>query len=205
MLPSQPPTRPAVERLPCRMLVPANLVEKKGHRHLLTALRHLKDRQIPVDVDLAGDGPLRGDLERQATALQVADHVRFRGALPHELLMQGLAQHEWDLVVLPSIVTRGGEHEGIPVSLMEAMAHGVPVIGTKTGGIPELVVEGTGLLVPPEDPLRLANAIAVLATDPDARERYGAAGRARVEEAFAVDATVASLLRCIVAHGAPAS
>ena len=83
-----------------------------------------------------------------------------------------------DVLVAPSVPTRGGKREGIPVVLMEAMAAGVPVVASHLSGIPELVTDDvTGLLVPPGDDAALADALERLAADPDLRRTLGAAGR----------------------------
>ena len=77
-----------------------------------------------------------------------------------------------------------GHHEGIPVALMEAMSYGIPVISTPAGGVPELLSGGAGLLVPPGNPSPLADAIESMLRDPQLREQYGRAGRARVDNEF---------------------
>src|SRR5207247_11054153 len=90
---------------------------------------------------------------------------------------------EVDVVVLPSSV------EGMPLVLLEAMAHRRPVVATPVGGTPEVVVDGeTGLLVPPRDPRALADAIRRLLDDPDLAKRLGDAGRRRVELHFSLEA-----------------
>jgi glycosyltransferase involved in cell wall biosynthesis len=83
-------------------------------------------------------------------------------------------------VVLPSLA-RGGEHEGIPVALVEAMAHGLPVITTPTGGIPELVSNNRGLLVAPGDATALASAVNAVAADPDLSLRLARSARQFIE------------------------
>jgi colanic acid/amylovoran biosynthesis glycosyltransferase len=90
-------------------------------------------------------------------------------------------------MALPSIVTPSGQLEGIPVSLIEAMACGLPVVGTDAGGVPELLGDGAGLLVPPGDVPALADALELLAREPAKRAALGERGRARVEEAFSVE------------------
>lgn len=178
-----------------RIVVAARLVEKKGHIYLFEAVRLLSIRNVPVSVDLAGDGPLREELTRKAMALGLTKQVTFLGPLSHRRLLKQIETGRWDTLVLPSITTASGEKEGIPVSLTEAMARGIPVVSTTTGGIPELLEGGAGLLVPPEDPGALADAIERLVKDPELRQQLGEAGRKRVEDSFAVESAVAELVR----------
>jgi glycosyltransferase involved in cell wall biosynthesis len=99
-----------------------------------------------------------------------------------------------DVLVAPSVPTKGGKREGIPVVLMEAMASGLPVVASHLSGIPELVADGvSGLLVPPGDATALADALATLAGDRDLRRRLGAAGRETVLDDFDVDRNAARL------------
>jgi glycosyltransferase involved in cell wall biosynthesis len=126
----------------------------------------------PLSLWIAGDGPERAALERQAERLGIAERVQFLGALSHEQMpafMWGL-----DLFVNPS------RAESFGVAALEAAASGLPVVATRVGGLPEVVVhEETGLLVPPEDPAALATALAELIRDPERRRAMGAAARAR--------------------------
>ncbi|WP_297812643.1 glycosyltransferase [uncultured Methylophaga sp.] len=120
------------------ILCPANLIPVKGHKYLIEAMSKMK-RAEKVRLLLAGDGELREKLETQATKLGVAEKISFLGHVPHNNLITMYENKEVDLVVLPSLDLGNGIHEGIPVSLMEAMSHQVPVISTRTGGIPELL------------------------------------------------------------------
>lgn len=192
VLPRRAPTMPADHAL--RVVVPANLVEKKGHCYLLEAVAMLRTDSVVVDVTLAGDGPLRVTLEAQARELDIADRVRFTGVVPHRTLLERMAAGEWNVMALPSIETPSGEKEGIPISLTEAMACGLPVLSTRTGGIPELLAPGTGLMVTPASADALYGALKALAADPERREALGRAGRRRVEEMFAVDVIVRRLV-----------
>jgi colanic acid/amylovoran biosynthesis glycosyltransferase len=178
---------PAVRRTPLRVLVAARLVEKKGHADLIKAASILRSRGSAIHVDLAGGGPLEADLRRQVGDSGLAGEVNFLGAVSHDDLLARLAAGDWDVAALPSVVTASGELEGIPVSLVEAMAHGLPALATATGAIPELLDDGAGLLVPPADPGALADALEQLAGDPDLRTRLGTAGRLRIEEQYDVD------------------
>lgn len=179
---------------PLRVLTAARLVEKKGHADLLAAVGLLKERGVPVRVDLAGDGPLGPSLADEVASLGLEDEVAFRGNVPHEELVRGMAAQEWHAAVLPSVVTSDGELEGIPVSLVEAMACGLPAVGTDAGGTPELLRDGAGIVVPQGDPKALAAAIERLAGDPALRAELGVRGRERVREAFAADEVAAALL-----------
>jgi colanic acid/amylovoran biosynthesis glycosyltransferase len=183
------------ERTP-RVVVPANLLEVKGHAYLLKAVRNLKDRGLDLEVDIAGDGPLRQELLGEVEKLELRDRVSFLGLVPHEKLLDRMKLGSWDILVLPSIVTDSGEKEGIPVAIIEAMSCRVPVVSTQTGGIPELF-EGVedALLVPPRDPAALAEAIERLVTNPDLRERLIESGRRQVEDRFAVERVAAELAR----------
>jgi glycosyltransferase involved in cell wall biosynthesis len=189
--PGPPPRRDETE--PLRVLVPANLLEVKGHRHLVDALALLRERGVPVVAGLAGQGPLRAEIEGHATRLGLGDSCVILGQLSHEQLLARYADGRVDVVALPSVTTPSGEKEGIPVSLLEAMGHGVPVVGTAAGGVPELLGDGSGLLVPPADPVALADALERLARDEPLRAQLARHGRERVERDFSVDAVVREL------------
>jgi glycosyltransferase involved in cell wall biosynthesis len=107
---------------------------------------------------------------------------------------------EADVVVLPSIPTKSGRREGIPVALMEAMAMGLPVVASAISGIPELVEsEHTGLLVPPRDPSALADALQRLIQNREMGHLMGQAGREKVIRRFDLGTNTKQLLRLILA------
>lgn len=189
-------TSPARERShpSLRLLMPAHFVEKKGHRYMIQAVAELKRRGISVQCDLAGGGPLEASIRDAVAAEALGDSVRLLGVVPHLTFQQRLERGDWDVVVMPSIETADGEKEGIPVSLVEAMARGVPVISTTTGGIPELLADGAGVLIPPADPTALADAIAAFAASIELQEGYAKRGRKRIEESFAVTSVVKNLV-----------
>lgn len=178
---------------PLRALMAATFVEVKGHVYLVDALRELTSRGVPVRLELAGDGPLESEIARRVRELGLQDDVKFLGRVPHEMLLRDMASGRWHVAVLSSITTPSGEHEGIPVFLMEAMACGMAVIATGAGGIPELLGDGAGLLVPPRSPQALAAALESLAEHPERRRELGTRGRVRVEAAFAVEPIVTAL------------
>lgn len=180
-----------------RILCPASLIPVKGHAHLVEALGLLRDRGLGCELALAGEGHLRQSLQSQVAALHLSDRVRFLGQVPHEQIMNWYEHGDFDIVVLPSIELGNHTHEGIPVSLMEAMAHQIPVVSTETGGIPELLDGGAGMLVPPEDAVALADALEELIQSPTRRSHMGKAGRRRIAEGFSVDRTTAELIKRI--------
>lgn len=160
----------------------ARLSGMKGHGTLLQSLATLRDNAVSVLVLIVGDGAERNELERQAHALSLDDrYVRFLGARSDvDRLL-----HAADFFVLPS------DTEGLPLSVLEAMAHGLPIVASNVGGIPELIDhDKEGLLIPPADPTALAAAIQRLAGDPALRQRLGEAARARAGGEFSLSTTV---------------
>jgi glycosyltransferase involved in cell wall biosynthesis len=184
-------------RGPVRAVCVARLEEKKGHRVLLQALAEPGADLARIELDLAGPGPLRAELEALAQELGLADRVRFCGALPEQDVAALLGRA--DLFVLASIVERSGFMEGIPVALMEALAKAVPVVATRLSGVPELVRDGdTGLLAEPGDAAGLALALTRAIGDPGAARARALRGRALVEREFDAGtsaARVAELIR----------
>lgn len=170
---------------PFTIACPANLVYKKGHRYLILACAELIKRRVPrFQVLIIGDGPLDKEIRNQVKQLNLEETIKLIGRLPHEQLMQLYYNGAIDTVVLPSIETERGEREGIPVALMEAMAIGIPVITTNTGGTDELVGNGAGLVVPQRNPERLADAIEYLMRNEDLSKRLAEVGRQRVRDQF---------------------
>jgi len=194
-VPLPPGLAPPSESGIMRLVTPALLLEVKGHEYLLRAVRLLLDRGVDVRLDLAGDGPLRARVEQRRRELGLDEHVAFLGTLSHLELLRRFEAGEWDAVVLSSIVTASGEHEGIPVSLLEGMARGLVAVGTTTGGMPELLEGGAGLLVPPADPAGLADELERLWREPSLRAELARAGRRRVEDEFDLERVVDELER----------
>jgi len=177
------------------VLCPARLVEVKGHRFLLEAWHILQGRGLDAELWLAGQGELRPRLETLSRALGLTGSVKFLGAVPHDELLKIYEEAPLSAVVLASVDLGSGVHEGIPVALIEAMSYGIPVVATATGGTPELLVPGTGLLVPPADPTALADALQTLLRDGKLREQLGDSGRQRVLEAHDIFQVAAELVK----------
>ena len=170
-------------REPALLATVGRLDPIKGFDVLLQALALLQGRAAGTRCELIGDGPLRESLHRQRERLGLKDVLSMPGAKPQEHVRALLARAA--VFVMPSVRTPGGNQDGIPVALMEAMASGAAVVATTVSGIPELVVDGeNGLLVPPDDPRALADAIARLLGDAALRRRLGAAARETVARAF---------------------
>ncbi|WP_150909697.1 glycosyltransferase family 4 protein [Marinobacter halotolerans] len=183
-----------------KILCPANLVPVKGHEFLFRSLARLR-AQSGFEVIIAGEGELKDSLQSMAAELGINHFVRFAGHVPHDTLLRWYADSEIDIVVLPSQDLGGGVHEGIPVSLMEAMSFRIPVISTNTGGIPELLVgeqgEAFGGMVDPQDVGALAELLDELIESPEQRFRLGQKGFERVAVAFNREESVASLIKLI--------
>ncbi len=172
-IPDQPGTR-----RPAYHLFAGRFVEKKGIAVLAKAIRHLRAQGDETPVVCVGDGPMRPLLE--TLALQVPG-VSLAGWLPPDAVRARMTNAV--ALLVPSITAVGGDAEGLPSVIAEAMAQACPVIGSDHGGIAEAIRHGeTGLLVPPNDPEALANAMHRLATQPDLSTALGVAGYAHAAE-----------------------
>lgn len=192
-------------RGPLRIVCAARLVPVKGHAYLIDALARLRETGVAFSCALAGEGELRGELERRVAAAGLGDAVRFEGVVPHDELLARLERGDYDVAVISSVERAGGLMEGVPVALIEAMAAGAVVVATDSGSVGELVDESTGVLVPQSDAAALAEGLARVARDPALRARLRAAARARVERDFDGTRTAAQLRALIVGvRGTPA-
>lgn len=128
----------------------SNFVEKKGHVYTVEAFRNLARHYPNSRLVLAGDGPLRGHIERHCADLGLVDKVTFVGAVSKPQVIDLMAGA--DIFLHHSVTARDGDQEGIPTAIMEAMATGLVVLSTFHSGIPELVEDGkSGFLVPERD------------------------------------------------------
>lgn len=178
---------------PFRLLSVGRLVDKKGYPVLLAACRLLEEQGLSVRLTLAGDGPRRRALERQAHALGL--QVTFLGHVPHSEVP--CLYREADLFVLPCQVDSRGDRDATPTVLKEALSWELPVVSTAVSGVPELVRSGeTGWLVPPEDPVALAAAIREALANPAEARRRAIAGRELVAREFNARLNYARLAAC---------
>jgi glycosyltransferase involved in cell wall biosynthesis len=154
----------------------------KNHRLFLDAASRLAAFDSAVRFVIVGDGTLREDMERHARELGIADRVIFTG------WRRDLPRIYADLNVL--VVS--SDNEGTPVSAIEAMASGRPVVGTRVGGLPDIIIDGeNGYIVPPRNPEALAEAILRLLQGPELASRMGRAGQAMARERFTVKRLIA--------------
>jgi glycosyltransferase involved in cell wall biosynthesis len=167
------------------------LVEKKGFRYLIEAAA-----QVPgIQVVVAGEG----DLARELSVLagDKGAPVSMAGALDRDTMAAALA--EADIAVVPSVVDRAGNLDGLPNALLEALAAGRPVVASRLAGIPEVVRDGeNGLLVPEKDVPALAAALTRLVREPSLRDRLGRAARRHAETHLSWQAVGAVLEECYV-------
>ncbi len=186
----RPPPRKAHDTIRIGSL--GRLVEKKGMDTLITCVGELVAAGTRVHLEIAGDGPLRQTLERQVALLALGEHVTFRGEIRNEDVPAWLAT--LDIFVLACRTDARGDMDGIPVAIMEAMAHHVPVVSTRLSGIPELVIHRqTGLLAEPGDAAGLAAQIRALIDDPAWRQRLARQAHRHVSVEFGVETNIARL------------
>jgi glycosyltransferase involved in cell wall biosynthesis len=170
----------------------ARLVEKKGHTILIEALDLLKQQGFKFSWIVVGRGPMSSLLEELVKANNLADHTKFLGAAVRDEIQAVLRNA--DLMVLPCIPTSKGDIDGIPVTLMEAMAMGVPVISTNISGIPELIAhEESGWLVPPNDSKALADRLRQVIEQPNLQQIVLKA-REKIETDFNIEIEATRLL-----------
>jgi colanic acid/amylovoran biosynthesis glycosyltransferase len=166
-----------------RLISVGRLVEKKGIEYVLRAVRILRERGVDVEYRILGDGPRREQLAALVGELGLEDRVRPDGRHGQERVRDALEAS--DVLVAASVTAADGDEEGIPNVLKEAMASGMPVVGTRHAGIPELIEDGvSGLLVPERDGAALADALHRLALQPERWAAMGRAGRATIEREY---------------------
>jgi glycosyltransferase involved in cell wall biosynthesis len=178
--------RPAAGRNPAdtfRVLSVGTLHEVKGQAHLLRAIARLDASGPPVRCRIVGEGSDRAGLERLAASLAIGERVEFLGGRSRSEIAE--LMRDSDVLVAPSVPTKAGKREGLPVVIIEALASGLPVVASDLSGIPEIVEDGvTGFLTPPGDDAAIATALERLRHDPELGVRLGSAGRERVVEDY---------------------
>ena len=182
-------------RIP-RIVSVGRLVAFKGFDDLIDACAELARRRIDFVCDIIGDGPLREALQAKIEQLDLSSRVNLLGSLSQGAVLEKLQAA--DIFALASTTDAQGATDVFPTVILEAMASARPVVSTHLAGIPELVVDGqTGMLAPPGDSTALAHALEQLLRHPELRLRFGDAGRARIEQHFRIEQTVAPLIEML--------
>jgi glycosyltransferase involved in cell wall biosynthesis len=181
---------------PARIVAVGRLVEKKGFAVLLDAAALLATRGVTFDVELIGTGELEQRLRQRVHDLGLEAWVRLLGPRPQAEMVRALA--EACAFAAPSVIGSDGDREGLPTTLLEAMALGTPCVSTDVTGIPEVLRHGeTGLLVPQNDPVALADALQRLLTDLPLRLKLARQARSQIEREFDTRVNSARLRRII--------
>src|SRR5256714_5401054 len=166
----------------------ARVEEGKGPMVLLDALAKMNRQQPLAIARIAGSGPQLSEVKARARELELGDACEFVGQYL-EPLGRTAFMESLDVFVLPSLA------EGTPNGIIEAMAHGVPIIASAVGGVPDIVDTQSGILIPPGDADALADAMLLLARNPQRRKEMGAAARSRYEKLFEPTAVVPLMLK----------
>ena len=173
------------------------LIAKKGFANLIRACALLVERGRSFQCEIFGDGPLENELHAQIEQLGLQELVQLPGAKPQHELRARLAKAS--VFVLPSVPEPEGGMDNLPTVIMEAMATGLPVVSTRIGGIPEMVIENeTGFLVQPEDVGPLAGAIEKVTSDRSLGQKLGHAGYDRARKLFSIERNVRELYALIL-------
>ena len=166
-----------------KLLSIARLVEKKGIEFGIQAVSKLIKQFPDTEYCIVGDGPLKSDLSSLIDRLQMNHKIKMMGWMNQAEIFAFMQQS--DILLAPSVTGQSGDQEGIPVVLMEAMAHGLPVVSTRHSGIPELVIDNqTGFLVEERDTEGLTEKIALLISNPEMRRKFADDARNRVARNF---------------------
>jgi len=188
-----PAPLPVSQNKSARILSVGRLVPFKGFDHLIDACAELARRRVDFTCQIVGDGPERDRLQNKIDNHHLESRVALIGSLPREAVFEKMRR--CDVFALASVVDRTNASDVFPTVILEAMAAARPVVSTQVAGIPESVVhDETGLLVPPGNSNALAEALAQLIVDLSFREKLGQAGRARLEQNFEINKTIAPLL-----------
>ncbi|MBO0694845.1 MAG: glycosyltransferase, partial [Verrucomicrobia bacterium] len=179
-----------------RIISVGRLVAFKGFEFLIDACAELWRQGLDFTCEIIGDGPLCEDLDARIRKLNLSDRVRLLGSQSQASVLARLRAA--DIFALASVTDAQGASDVFPTVIIEAMAAARPVVSTRLAGIPESVVHGeTGLLVPPEDTMALAEALTRLIQDAKLRLHYGRAGRERIEQHFRIEHTVRPLIELL--------
>jgi glycogen(starch) synthase len=193
-IPANPPVAPPAAP---RVLCLGRLVEQKGFDVAVAAVPHLVEQVPAATLTIAGDGEKRGDLAAMANAMDLADRIDFVGVVPHDRVAA--------LIDSASVVAMPSRYEGLPLVYLEAATRARPVVGTSVHGLGEIIEHGrTGLLVPPEDPQALAEALGAVLRNPTLARSLGTGARDLVTREYSMTVCLdayTELYRAVVGAG----
>jgi colanic acid/amylovoran biosynthesis glycosyltransferase len=177
---------PRVKNKEIKLLTVGRFVEKKGIEYGIRAVARILKKHLNVEYNIAGDGPLKAQLEKLIEKYEVCNNIKLLGWQTQSEIMKLI--QEAHVMIAPSITSSKGDQEGIPVVLMEALATGLPVIASRHSAIPELIQDKkTGFLVPERDVDALIERTEYLIEHPEMWEEIGRTGRKYVEENYDID------------------
>ena len=190
MLDALPQHRPEPAAQRVRIICVGRLSAEKGHLGLVEVFARLRQEGLPAELVLIGDGPASEAIRQRVAEHGLTAQVRFLGRCAEEATLEAIA--DADVLVLPSFM------EGLPVVLMEAMAIGVPVVGPRVAGVPELISEGVeGLLFTPGDWNDLHRQLRQLLLNPDMRQAFAVEARRKVEREFQIQRSAGRMVQLI--------
>jgi glycosyltransferase involved in cell wall biosynthesis len=159
------------------------MIERKGFKYLIDAMPQVVREFPDATLTIAGGGPVREQLVQQVNTLQLQKNVILPGKVSAEELERLFSQG--DMFILPAIIDKNGDTEGLGVVLIEAMTYKMPVIASNVGGIPDVIIPGkSGILVEQKNPSMLADAIIDLLRNPKKMQDIGEMGYAFISKEF---------------------
>jgi colanic acid/amylovoran biosynthesis glycosyltransferase len=198
------PRKPRDITPPYQLLALGRLVEKKGFPVLMAACRYLKEWGVDFRLTLAGDGPERRHLLCLVQEYALGDQVDFLGHVPHNRVPELFRRA--DQFIMPCLVARRGDRDGLPNVILEALAFQVPVVATDVNGVNEAVIPGkTGWLVPQQEPRLLALAMREALSQPEEAQRRAKNGRELVRREFDSTNNYTRLKTCLEKAAGPST
>lgn len=172
-----------------RLMMVGRMVEKKGFEFALQSVKILNSNGRTVKIDLYGDGPLRGKLENLAKELGIENEVFFHGYVSNGKISNELQNH--GILLAPSVTASDDDEEGLPNTILEAMASGIPVIASNHSAIPEAIIDGeTGFLVPEREPCAIATKLEKLMDSDTNIQKIRSNARRLIENQYSVERLV---------------
>jgi glycosyltransferase involved in cell wall biosynthesis len=178
-----------------RILYAGKLIERKGIKYLLEAIKILAEKRVQFMLILVGDGYLKPEIEKYIRDHSLGPYVEMKGLLPSQSEELSIEFSKCDLFVFPSIVDSRGDTEGLGYVLLDALTFNKPVIASNVGGIPDIIKDNeNGYLVPEKDPQALADKIQFVIENYSIAKEAGIRGGRSLSESFSWDVTINKLM-----------